>query len=442
MERPLRIAMFLGTFPVISETFIIRQICGLLELGHQVDIYADTRSSNSAAQQPEVETHKLLERAYFMDLPLASAPWELPLGPLTGKTWIPGESRPRSNFVRAMRALPVLLKCASSHPRLTLTTLSKEQYGFQANSLSVLYRLHRLVSLQRQYDVLHAHFGPNANSFRFARELWHAPLIVSFHGYDITTVPRKQGLHVYHKLFQMTDLLTVNSEFSRSRLIPLGAPVAKTQTLPVGLHPDEFPFQERTLTPGDPIRILSIGRLVPVKGHRFAINAFRQVLQKHPNTRYEIVGDGPERSTLEIAIKEMGLSAKVILHGALAGKTLKQIMEQAHVFLFPSVSTEGDAEGQGLALQEAQAAGLPVIATHHGALPEGMLPEKSGFLVPENDVAALADRLSYLVEHPEIWPMLGRNGREFVSARYDIRQLNRQLAGLYAKAIQTCDFNK
>jgi colanic acid/amylovoran biosynthesis glycosyltransferase len=106
-------------------------------------------------------------------------------------------------------------------------------------------------------------------------------------------------------------------------------------------------------------------------------------------------------------------------------------MREAHLALLGSVSIDGDAEGQGLFLQEAQACGLPVIATNHGALPEGMLPGKSGFLVPERDVEAMAERIDFLVAHPEIWPELGRAGRAFVAARYDIHRLNEQLVELY-----------
>jgi colanic acid/amylovoran biosynthesis glycosyltransferase len=110
-------------------------------------------------------------------------------------------------------------------------------------------------------------------------------------------------------------------------------------------------------------------------------------------------------------------------------------MEQAHILVMGSVNTEGDQEGQGLVLQEAQASGLPVIATRHGALPEGMLDGRSGFLVPERDIAAMAEKLDHLIDHPELWPAFGRCGREFAANRYDIRHLNRELAGIYSAAI-------
>ena len=97
-------------------------------------------------------------------------------------------------------------------------------------------------------------------------------------------------------------------------------------------------------------------------------------------------------------------------------------MNAAHAFVLASVDVQGDMEGQGLVLQEAQASGLPVIATVHGPLPEGLIPEKSGYLVPEKDPDALAERLQFLAGHPELWSSLGRTGRAYVESKYDSRQ--------------------
>src|SRR5438093_810798 len=100
MSRPLRIAFFVGAFPVVSETFILRQITGLLDAGHDVDIYADTRAEATTPVQGEVGRYHLLERTTFMDMPPESAPWEIPVRPLTGRTWLPGSETSIHNAVR------------------------------------------------------------------------------------------------------------------------------------------------------------------------------------------------------------------------------------------------------------------------------------------------------------------------------------------------------
>src|SRR5439155_10288384 len=127
-----------------------------------------------------------------------------------------------------------------------------------------------------------------------------------------------------------------------------------------------------------------------------------------------IVGDGPLRKKLEELVIALGLTDAVTLHGARDGAFVRERMSAAHLALLASVSIEDDQEGQGLFLQEAQACGLPVVATEHGALPEGMLSGKSGLLATEHNSHALADRLKELIAHPETWPIMGRNGRKFV----------------------------
>src|SRR6266446_1945432 len=145
MSRPLRIAMFVGSFPVVSETFITRQIAGLLDLGHEVDIYAECPGAPDEPPQPEVISHRLLERTSFLDLPPECVPWEIPVWPLAGRTWVPGAATSMSNLARAARALPHFLRCFTAQPRLTLAAVRRSAYGFQAESLSILYRLSSLL---------------------------------------------------------------------------------------------------------------------------------------------------------------------------------------------------------------------------------------------------------------------------------------------------------
>ena len=431
MTGPLRIAFFTGTFPVISETFILRQITGLLDLGHEVDIYSDCAPEAGAPTHPAFSQYRLRERTTYMDMPLEIAPWEMPVWPITGRTWPPGSAASIHNSIRAARALPKFLRCLARAPRLSVQVLRRSEYRYQAVSLSALYRLAKLCAARKSYDVLHAHFGPVANSFRFAKKLWNAPLVVSFHGYDFCTAPRKEGADMYAKLFQMVDAVTVNSDFTAARLRELGCPASRLHKLPVGVDLNEFPFRERTAKPGEPIRFLTVARLVKIKGCEFSIRAFAKLRQKHPNAHYDIVGDGPLRSELEKLARELGLADGITFHGARDSTQVQTHMAQSHIFVLASVSVEGDQEGQGLALQEAQATGLPVVATTHGAFPEGIISGKSGFLVPEANVEVLAERLTFLAEHPELWPKMGRQGRVFVEQQFDIRHLNRQLVALY-----------
>lgn len=433
MSRPLRIAMFVGTFPVPSETFILRQIAGLIDLGHTVELFAETRGDATLPVQPEVIQHGLLERTTYLDLPPECSPWELPAQPEDGETWIPGAASGIPNRRRLEEARQIQSRCRMCCPDLVDEVSSERHYGYRAASLSALHRLDRLCRTGKRYDIVHAHFGPVGESYRFVRRLWNTPLVVSFHGYDFCTIPRKEGRNCYQRLFAETDLVTANSDHTAGELRKLGCPDAKLRKLPMGLDPDAFAFRERTLD--RPVRLITVARLVPIKGHEFCLRALAELRESHPGIHYDIVGDGPLRAPLEQLSKELGLGEVATFHGALPGPDAQVLLNSAHVSLLCSVSVEGDQEGQGLSLLEAQACGLPVIATRHGALPEGVQDGESGWLVPERDAAALAKQIRAAIEQSSRWPSMGRAGRNFVAGRFDLRTLNRQLAELYEEAI-------
>src|SRR5262249_16013431 len=153
------------------------------------------------------------------------------------------------NFTRIARAAPKFLRSLLGAPRLAFQVLKRSEYRYQASSLSALYRLAQLCRQHKNHDVLHAHFGPVGNNFRFARALWNAAVIVSFQGYDFWWASRKEGADMYLKLFETADAVTVNSEFTRAQVAKLGCPALKLHKLPVGLNPDEFPFRARVSEP-------------------------------------------------------------------------------------------------------------------------------------------------------------------------------------------------
>src|SRR5436190_23939080 len=141
MTRPLRIALFIGRFPVVSETFILRQVAGLLDLGHEVDVYSDSGNEAGGPAHPEVAKYGLVERTTYMNMPPETSPYEMPVWPITGETWPPGSATSVSNAKRVARALPVFLNCLRRAPRLTMRALKSSEYGYQAASFSALHRL-------------------------------------------------------------------------------------------------------------------------------------------------------------------------------------------------------------------------------------------------------------------------------------------------------------
>lgn len=149
--------------------------------------------------------------------------------------------------------------------------------------------------------------------------------------------------------------------------------------------------------------------------------------------RYDVIGDGPLRRQLENLVRQSKLDSIVTFHGALDGREIAEILDRSHLFVLTSVTAQnGDQEGTPVSLLEAQAAGLPVISTRHSGIPEIVMDGKSGFLIPERDVHALADCLIRLLDHPELWPDLGQNGRAWVEKNFEASKCTDALLDIYS----------
>jgi colanic acid/amylovoran biosynthesis glycosyltransferase len=430
----MRIAILLHQFPALSETFILRQIAGLVAMGHDVRIYAEY-ACESGVQHPDVKKYDLLSRTTFLGVPSESGLCELPIQPVWGAVWPADTGERISNAYRLWRCLPKALKCLTHHPRLTHEVLSTHHYGYQAASLSALYRLSALAAEDTRFDVLHAHFGPVGRSFRFARRLWHAPLVVSFHGYDFSTWPLREGPQAYASLFQEADLITVHSDYADRKLRSLGCPPQLLRRLESGIDMDEFSFRVRHPPTDRAIRLLTVGRLVEKKGIEFSVRAVAQLLREGYDLQYEIVGDGPLCNQLTQLTTELGASGRITFTGGTDNRSVRDRMQASDLFLLASVTAaDGDTEGAPVSLLEAQACGMPVVSTRHAGIPEIVVENESGYLVPERDVEALATALRRLVNNGHLWPEMGTCGRALIEERHNLSRLNQRLVHLYEEA--------
>ena len=403
----MKIAFILSAFPVLSETFILNQITGMIDLGHDVQIFALVNSSEKKIHG-DVAAYHLMERVHYDGLPI-------------------------NRVKRIVKALCLLTTNFHQAPISIIKSLNFFKYGEQALTLSLFYTFMSFLKAGTAYDIIHCHFGPNGNTGIMLRGVGiKGKIITSFHGYDISMYIKQEGSRTYRELFRRGDLFTANSNHTREKLIAAGCPPEKIQKLPVGLDMSRFNYKPRGMTTGQKTRLGTIARLVEKKGIEYSIKATAKVLQKHPNIEYEIVGDGPLRESLERLVTELGCRDNIRFLGWLDSDEVIKFMDEISIFILASVTaSSGDQEGQGLVLQEAQAMGIPVLATLHNGLPEGVIDGKTGFLVPERDSDALAEKLEYLIEHPESWEEMGQAGREFVENAFDVKKLNRRLEGIY-----------
>lgn len=409
----MKIAFIVGQFPVLSETFILNQITGLLDRGHEVDIYAD-RPGDLSKLHDDVINYNLLDRTYYLP--------EIPANHL----W------------RVIKGCNLLLSHLIKAPGDTLRSLNIMKYGEQALSLWLLYTL--MPHFKKHYDIIHCQFG--TVSFRgMAFRTVNAPsakLITIFRGHDISYFVKEKGEQVYNSLFKQGDYFLANCEFFKRRAISLGCPADKIRVHGSGLDYSRFPFQARQFPADGVVRIATTGRLVEKKGVEYSVRAVAQVLKQYPNLEYIIIGDGPLRSDLEHLIRSLGAEHSIKLLGQKSQTELIALLETSHLFIAPSVTAaDGNQDAPVNVLKEAMAMGLPVISTLHGGIPELVEEGVSGYLVPERDAEAIATRLMDLMEHPEKWAAMGQAGRAFVEQNYDLNRLNDALVSLYESLLRS-----
>lgn len=254
-----------------------------------------------------------------------------------------------------------------------------------------------------------AEYGPVGSLvWRTCREAG-LPLFVHFHGHDASALLRdRQWLRNYRHLFAAANGIIVPSAFLAGKLIAAGCPRAKLHISPYGIDPEAFqaaPERNRN-------HVLAVGRLVPKKAPDRTIAAFARIADRFPDLRLDIVGDGPLRGACEAAISSNRLHGRVRLLGEQDHRAVKSLMASAGIFIQHSVTAEnGDSEGMPVAIMEAMAAGLPVVATLHSGIPELVIHGETGLLVAEGDIPGMGDALGRLLGDPELAATMGARGR-------------------------------
>ncbi len=153
----------------------------------------------------------------------------------------------------------------------------------------------------------------------------------------------------------------------------------------------------------DTVELMHVGRLTPPKNHERLLRAFAALRESHPQCRLTLVGDGELRQQVEELVEALHLSQAVTFAGAQAD--VRPYLERADIFVLPS-----DYEGIPMTIIEAMAAGLPIVATSVGGVPDMLRQEESGLLVPP-DTEAVTRACARLVENPALRERLGRNAQ-------------------------------
>lgn len=309
--------------------------------------------------------------------------------------------------------------------------------GFEGIAYTLFRRsayLERTVK-EKKIGLIHAHFGVDAVYALPLVEKLGLPLITTFHGHDITRLPKfmlyppawfNYWAH-FENLKRKGALFIAVSDYIRDALIEKGFPKDRVKTHYLGIDTGIVP-----VGPGREKIVLTAGRLVEKKGTKYLIQACAALSGEFPDLKLVICGDGPLKGELEALAEQAGIKDSTLFTGWQSKQQVLELMKTARVFALPSVTAEnGDAEGLGMVLLEAMALGKPCVGTHHGGIPDAVIDNETGYLAKEKDPADLAVKLRSLLTDYPLCERLGKNARAAVERKFDIKKQVTELEGIY-----------
>lgn len=230
------------------------------------------------------------------------------------------------------------------------------------------------------------------------------------HGYDVSQLLRDERVRDGYRRLNGADAVVTMSRYSKQKLIDVGVDAQRIHVVPYGVV---VPPKRERRELGGSLRVLAVGRLVAKKAPIYLLESFCRALAAAPGLRLDIVGDGPLLAAARQFVVANGLHDAVHLHGAQQHEFVQQLLSQADVFMQHSVvdPDSGDEEGMPVAILEAMAHGLPVLTTRHAGIPEVIEEGRTGRLVTEGDVDAMAARLVELAHDAAQRQHLGDRAR-------------------------------
>ncbi len=267
---------------------------------------------------------------------------------------------------------------------------------------------------KNQVDLIHIYVGTDAVPLIPYLKVESRPKIISFHGVDTSDALDQQD---FEELVKYTDLFLARCESMRDVLVERGCPRERIRLNPTGVPvPDAVPecrLPDRDR--GEPMRLLQACRLVEKKGLDITVDAVARLKKKNFPVTLDIAGNGRCEQDLKKQVEQLGLGDVVRFLGFVENEQLLDSLENYHLFLHPSRTTEtNDREGIPNSMLEAMAYGVPAIATKHAGIPEVLNHEENGLLMNGHGAAELAELIRQAAEQDGLYAKLSAGARDTI----------------------------
>lgn len=307
----------------------------------------------------------------------------------------------------------------------------------------VSYR--RLIETFRELrpDIVHTHSSKAGIIGRYAAAKAGLPAVHTIHGASFHRGQSALAFNVYHRLerwaARRTDAFFSVCDSLTDQYVEAGiAPRDRFTTVYSGMDVDPFlnPSRSRDevreqlgLQP-DQIAVAKVARLFHLKGHKFLIEAARTVIDRCPNVRFVLIGDGILREQFEQRISELGLSEHFILTGLVPPEQIPELVNAAEI-----VAHTSEWEGLARVLPQALISGKPVVSYDVDGAREVVIPGETGYLLPVEEIAGVADAICELAESPELRIRLGENGRARFTDVFRHQTMTAQIRDVYQQVL-------
>jgi len=293
--------------------------------------------------------------------------------------------------------------------------------------LAQLFSMMRLLA-GGKYNLIHSHWIlPQGFNAALMRGLFSVPHILTVHGGDIFGLKGRLMSSFKRIALSGTDRITVNSSFTERSVQEILKKDKHLVRIPMGV--DTAPLKDEELRQAEDIRcryrsghgplVVFVGRLVEEKGVGDLIHAIRILDPKLKDIKLLVVGEGQDKEHFKEMSESLGLKEKVHFTGWVEQEEIKTYMRAGDIFVGPSkAASDGWVEAQGLTFIEAMAAGVPVIATRSGGIPDAVRDGRTGLLVSEKSPGSVAEAIVKLHSNPSLRQCLTRRGEEVAKKEF------------------------